>query len=116
MKIEYGFKLFTTDKSKTELIENYKTLLRFVISYLEKNSLLYDMFLLILVSLIHLIDQQDYENDIDNSDPSNNDFQNFDENNLTNEFDHNTYIFLLSILYKFVKIFPSLIQYYYDES
>ena len=116
MKIEYGFKLFTTDKSKTELIENYKTLLRFVISYLEKNSLLYDMFLLILVSLIHLIDQQDYENDIDNSDPSNNDFQNFDENNLTNEFDHNTYIFLLSILYKFVKIFPSLIKYYYDES
>ena len=116
MKIEYGFKLYTTDKSKTELIENYKTLLRFIISYLEKNSLLYDMFLLILVSLIHLIDQQDYENDIDNSDPINNDFQNFDENNLTNEFDHNTYIFLLSILYKFVKIFPSLIKYYYDES
>ena len=116
MKIEYGFKLYTTDKSKTELIENYKTLLRFVISYLEKNSLLYDMFLLILVSLIHLIDQQDYENDIDNTDPINNDFQNFDENNLTNEFDHNTYIFLLSILYKFVKIFPSLIKYYYDES
>ena len=116
MKIEYGFKLYTTDKSKTELIENYKTLLRFIISYLEKNSLLYDMFLLILVSLIHLIDQQDYENDIDNSDPINNDFQNFDENNLTNEFDHNTYIFLLSILYKFVKIFPSLIKYYYDGS
>lgn len=39
MKIEYGFKLYTTDKSKTELIENYKTLLRFIISYLEKNSL-----------------------------------------------------------------------------
>ena len=116
MKIEYGFKLYTTDKSKTELIENYKTLLRFIITYLEKNSLLYDMFLLILVSLIHLIDQQDYENDIDNSDPINNDFQNFDENNLTNEFDHNTYIFLLSILYKFVKIFPSLIKYYYDGS
>jgi hypothetical protein len=116
MKIEYGFKLYTTDKSKTELIENYKTLLRFIISYLEKNSLLYDMFLLILVSLIHLIDQQDFENDIDNSDPINNDFQNFDENNLTNEFDHNTYIFLLSILYKFVKIFPSLIKYYYDGS
>ena len=116
MKIEYGFKLYTTDKTKIELIENYKTLLRFIISYLEKNSLLYDMFLLILVSLIHLIDQQDYENDIDNTDPINNDFQNFDENNLTNEFDHNTYIFLLSILYKFVKIFPSLIKYYYEES
>ena len=116
MKIEYGFKLYTTDKSKTELIENYKTLLRFVINYLERNSLLYDMFLLILVSLVHLIDQQDYENDIDNSDPINNDFQNFDENQLTDEFDHNTYIFLLSILFKFVKIFPSLIKYYYDES
>ena len=116
MKIEYGFKLYTTDKSKTELIENYKTLLRFVISYLEKNSLLYEMFLLILVSLVHLIDQQDYENDIDNSDPINNDFQNFDENQLTNEFDHNTYVFLLSILFKFVKIFPSMIKYYYDES
>ena len=116
MKIEFGFKLYTTDKSKTELIENYKTLLRFIISYLEKNSLLYEMFLLILVSLVHIIDQQDYENDIDNSDPINNDFQNFDENQLTNEFDHNTYVFLLSILYKFVKIFPSLIKYYYDES
>ena len=116
MKIEYGFKLYTTDKSKTELIENYKTLLKFILSYLEKNSLLYEMFLLILVSLVHLIDQQDYENDIDNSDPINNDFQNFDENQLTNEFDHNTYVFLLSILYKFVKIFPSLIKYYYDES
>ena len=116
MKIEYGFKLYTTDKSKTELIENYKTLLRFIISYLEKNSLLYEMFLLILVSLIHLIDQQDYENDIDNSDPINNDFQNFDENQLTSGFDHNTYVFLLSILYKFVKIFPTLIKYYYDES
>ena len=116
MKIEYGFKLYTSDKSKSELIENYKTLLRYIINYLEKNSLLYDMFLLILVSLIHLIDQQDYENDIDNSDPINNDFENFDENNLTDEFDHNTYIFLLSILYKFVKIFPSLIKYYYDES
>ena len=116
MKIEYGFKLYTTDKSKKELIENYKTLLRFIISYLEKNSLLYEMFLLILVSLINLIDQQDYENDIDNSDPINNDFQNFDENQLTDEFDHNTYVFLLSILYKFVKIFPTLIKYYYDES
>ena len=116
MKIEYGFKLYTTDKSKVEVIENYKTLLRFITSYLEKNSLLYEMFLLILVSLVHLIDQQDYENDIDNSDPINNDFQHFDESQLTNEFDHNTYIFLLSILYKFVKIFPSLIKYYYDES
>ena len=116
MKIEYGFKLYTTDKSKAELIENYKTLLKFIISYLGKNNLLYEIFLLILVSLIHLIDQQDYENDIDNSDPINNDFQNFDENQLTDEFDHNTYIFLLSILYKFVKIFPTLIKYYYDDS
>ena len=113
LKIENGFKLYTTDKSKTELIENYKFLLRYIIKYLERNSLLYEMFLLIIVSLVQLIDQQDYENDIDNT---NVDFQNFDENNLTNEFDHNTYIFLLSLLYKFIKIFPSLVKYYFDES
>ena len=115
-KIENGFKLYTTNQSHVTLIENYKTLLKFVINYFERNSKLYEMFLLIVVSLIHLIDQQDYENNIDDSDINNNNFEDFDENNLTNNFDHNTYMFLLSILFKFVKIFPSLVKFYYDES
>ena len=115
-KIENGFKLYTTNQSHVTLIENYKTLLKFVINYFERNSKLYEMFLLIVVSLIHLIDQQDYENNIDDSDINNNNFEDFDENNLTNSFDHNTYMFILSILFKFVKIFPSLVKFYYDES
>ena len=115
-KIENGFKLYTSNQSHVTLIENYKTLLKFVINYFERNSKLYEMFLLIVVSLIHLIDQQDYENNIDDSDINNNNFEDFDENNLTNSFDHNTYMFILSILFKFVKIFPSLVKFYYDES
>ena len=115
-KIENGFKLYTSNQSHVTLIENYKTLLKFVINYFERNSKLYEMFLLIVVSLIHLIDQQDYENNIDDSDINNNNFEDFDENNLTNNFDHNTYMFILSILFKFVKIFPSLVKFYYDES
>ena len=115
-KIENGFKLYTSNQSHVTLIENYKTLLKFVINYFERNSKLYEMFLLIVVSLINLIDQQDYENNIDDFDINNNNFEDFDENNLTNNFDHNTYMFLLSILFKFVKIFPSLVKFYYDES
>jgi len=113
-KIENGFKLYTSNQSHVTLIQNYKTLLKFVINYFERNSKLYEMFLLIVVSLIHLIDQQ--ENDIDDINLSDSNFENFDENNLTNNFDNNTYMFLSSILFKFVKIFPSLVKFYYDES
>ena len=113
-KIQNGFKLYTSNQSHVTLIENYKTLLKFVINYFERNSKLYEMFLLIVISLIHLIDQQ--ENDIDDINLNNSNFENFDENNLTNNFDNNTYLFLLSILFKFVKIFPSLVKFYYDES
>ena len=115
-KIENGFKLYTSDKNYVKTIENYKILLKFVIRYLEHNSKLYEIFLLIVVSLIHLIEQQDLENNIDDSEIENNMFELFNEDNLTDNFDHNTYMFLLSILFKFVKIFPSLVKYYYDES
>ena len=115
-KIENGFKLYTSDKNYVKKIENYKILLKFVIRYLEHNSKLYEIFLLIVVSLIHLIEQQDLENNIDDSEIENNMFELFNEDNLTDNFDYNTYMFLLSILFKFVKIFPSLVKYYYDES
>ena len=122
-KIVNGFKLYTSDKGHITIIENYKTLLKFIINYLERESKLYEMFLLIVVSLLHLIDEQEYEKNYNNNDEiinnekeNLNSLDNFDEKTLTNDFDNNTYKFLLSILFRFVKIFPSLVKFYYDES
>ena len=36
-KLENGFKLYTTNENDANLIKNYKTLLKFVINYLERN-------------------------------------------------------------------------------
>ena len=112
-KIVNGFKLYTSDKGHITIIENYKTLLKFIINYLERESKLYEMFLLIVVSLLHLIDEQEYEKNYNNNDEiinnekeNLNSLDNFDEKTLTNDFDNNTYKFLLSILFRFVKIFP----------
>jgi hypothetical protein len=112
-KIENGFKLYTTDKKYVPTIDSYKTLLKFVINYLEKNTKLYEMFLLIVVSLIHLIDD---EKSLEEENLFN--LKDFDDNCLSSSetFDQNTFKFLLSVLYKFVKIFPSLVKFYYDES
>jgi hypothetical protein len=111
-KIENGFKLYTTDKQYVNTIDTYKTLLKFVINYLERNTKLYEMFLLLVVSLIHLIDDEKSLEEKSSLFKLNE----FDDSSLSDFFDHNTYQFLLSVLYKFVKIFPSLVKFYYDES
>jgi hypothetical protein len=67
------------------------------------------MFLLIVVSLLHLINNDDI------SETSNLNFDNFDEKLLTDHLDTNTYQFLLNMLFKFVKIFPSLVKEYYNS-
>lgn len=120
-KIVNGFKLYTSDRQHITIIGNYKTLLKFIINYLERESKLFEMFLLIVVSLLHLIDEQEYEKNYDNDTNTEekedmNSLDNFDEKTLTDDFDYNTYKFLLSILFRFVKIFPSLVKFYYDES
>ena len=109
LKIVNGFQLYTSNKQYEDIIKQYKTLLRFIIYYLEKNSLLYEMFLLIVVSLLHLINNDDI------SETSNLNFDNFDEKLLTDHLDTNTYQFLLNMLFKFVKIFPSLVKEYYNS-
>ena len=109
-KIENGFKLYTTDKKHVETIDNYKVLLKFIVNYLERNNKLYEMFLLLMVSLIHVIDE---EKVLENR---NYQLEDFDENMTSDSLDKNTLSFLLSVLFKFVKIFPSLVKYYYEES
>ncbi len=112
-KLENGFKLYTTNEKDADLIKNYKTLLRFTINFLERNSKIYEMFFLIVITLIHINQNTDDEN-IDDDEETN--FVNFNEDNLGEDFDKNTYLFILSILYKFYKIFPSLVKFYYYES
>ena len=111
-KIENGFKLYTTEKNLVTTIDSYKTLLKFIVNYLEKNNKIYEMFLLLTVSLIHLIDEGKSLEDKS----SNYSLDKFDESSLTDALDSNTFQFLLSVLYKFVKIFPSLVRFYYEET
>jgi hypothetical protein len=110
-KIENGFKLYTTDKSHVSTIDNYKILLKFIVSYLEKNNRLYEMFLLLSISLIHLIDD---EKILDNERNIMDDIDKQDELNMSP--DKYMFHFLLNVFYKFVKIFPTLVKYYYDET
>jgi len=115
-KIEYGFKLFTADKKYVEELDNYKMLLKFNINYFERNTKLYNTFCLVVVSLLHILDEDRHliekKGNILN-------FENFDENELLkleDKFDNRIlFEFILNILYKFVKIFPSLVKFYYDQ-
>ena len=99
----------------------FSLLLWFYYLTITLTKLIKKMFLLIVVSLLHLIDERDYEKSYDNDTNTDekedmNSLDNFDEKTLTDDFDYNTYKFLLSILFRFVKIFPSLVKFYYDES
>jgi len=111
-KIENGFKLYTTEKNLVETIDSYKTLLKFIVNYLERNTKIYEMFLLLTVSLIHLIDE---EKSLEDKSYSYH-LDKFEDSLLTDSLDMNSFQFLLSVLYKFVKIFPSLVKYYYEET
>jgi hypothetical protein len=111
-KIENGFKLYTSDKQHVKMIDNYKILLKFIVDYLEKNNRLYEMFLLISISLVHIIDDEKMLEG-DRSIPE--DLDKFDDSLLSDSFDRNSFNFILSVFYKFVKIFPTLVKYYYDE-
>lgn len=115
-KIEYGFKLFTSDKKYVEDLDNYKMLLKFNINYFERNTKLYNTFCLVVVSLLHILDEDRHliekKGNLLN-------FENFDESELLGlgeKMDNKVlFEFILNLLYKFVKIFPSLVKYYYDQ-
>lgn len=115
-KIEYGFKLFTSDKKYVEDLDNYKMLLKFNINYFERNTKLYNTFCLVVVSLLHILDEDRHliekKGNLLN-------FENFDEAELLSlgdKMDNKIlFEFILNLLYKFVKIFPSLVKYYYDQ-
>jgi hypothetical protein len=109
-KIENGFKLYTTDKQHVGTIDNYKILLKFIVSYLEKNNRLYEMFLLLSISLIHLIDD---EKILDSDRTIMDNIDQLEEDTTSDKF---MFHFLLNVFYKFVKIFPTLVKYYYDET
>jgi len=115
-KIEYGFKLFTSDKKYVEDLDNYKMLLKFNINYFERNTKLYNTFCLVVVSLLHILDEDRHL--IEKKGNMLN-FENFDENELLSlgdKMDNKVlFEFILNVLYKFVKIFPSLVKYYYDQ-
>lgn len=117
-KIEYGLKLFTADKRYVDDLDNYKMLLKFNINYFERNTKLYNTFCLIVVSLLHILDEDRHLIDKKDNDSTLN-FENFDEKSLLNideKIDSKIlFEFILNILYKFVKIFPSLVKYYYDQ-
>jgi len=99
-----------------EDLDNYKMLLKFNINYFERNTKLYNTFCLVVVSLLHILDEDRHL--IEKKGNMLN-FENFDENQL-NKLDDKCgnkilFEFILNILYKFVKIFPSLVKYYYDQ-
>jgi hypothetical protein len=112
-KIENGFKLYTSDKQHVKMIDSYKILLKFIVDYLEKNNRLYEMFLLISISLVHIIDDEKMLEGGERYIIE--DLDKFDDSSLTESFDKNSFTFILSVFYKFVKIFPTLVKYYYDE-
>lgn len=118
-KIENGFKLYTTNKSFVETVDKHKTLLKFIVDYLQKNSHLYEIFLLQTVSFLQLLESKYSEQDSTTFDihdaPSVIEaMENFNEKDLKFEFNEQIYVFVLSVLYKFLKIFPSLVRFWYD--
>ena len=114
-KIENGFKLFTTDKKFVKNIDDYKTILKMLVNYFERNNKIYEMFLLISLTLIHL--DEDY---VDKFLTGSNDvlqkIDSFDETQFTNIYDENCFYFILNVLFKFVKIFPSHVKFWFDKS
>jgi hypothetical protein len=114
-KIENGFKLFTTDKKFVKSIDDYKTILRMLVSYLERNGKIYEMFLLISMTLIHL-DENYVDNFLTGSSEVLEKIDNVNETQFTNLYDENTFYFILNVLYKFVKIFPSHVKYWFDKA
>lgn len=135
IKIEYGLKLYTSNKSYVQTIDKYKTILKFIMNYFTKNASIYEMFLLQSTSLIEILENvfnnilEIKEENVNKQDTANNNINainiyeddlismlnNFNENDLKNSFDQNVYIFILSILVKFVKIFPTLTRYWFDS-
>jgi hypothetical protein len=113
-KIENGFKFFTPEKSYLETIDNYKMILKLVVNYFEQNKAIYEMFLLLSVSYMHLIDVDKL---LESTSEVLKGIDNFDESNLsTTHLDENLFYFIVTLLYKFVKIFPLLVKYWYEES
>ena len=112
-KIEYGFKLYTTNKSYVDTIDKYKTLLKFIIDYFQRNSHFYEMFLLSSLSLLQLIENNlniDLHDSTDRiikgmKDPNN-------DSKLKYEINEELFIFIATALFKFVKIFPSLVRFW----
>ncbi len=113
-KIENGFKLYTTKKSYLESIDNYKIILKLIVNYFERNKVVYEMFLLIAISFMHLIDADKL---LESPAEISNGMITFNESMLSKtELDINLFYFIISILYKFVKIFPSLVKYWFEDS
>lgn len=114
-KIENGFKLFTTDKKLVKNIDDYKTILRMLVNYFERNNKIYEMFLLISMTLVHL-DEDYVDQFLTGSNEVLQKIDNYDETQFTNFYDENCFYFILNVLYKFVKIFPSHVKYWFDKS
>ncbi len=114
-KIENGFKLFTTDKKFVKNIDDYKTILRMLVSYFERNSKIYEMFLLISMTLVHL-DEVYVDEFLTGSSEVVKKIDEYDETLFNNLYDENTFYFILNALYKFVKIFPSHVKYWFEKA
>jgi len=113
-KIENGFKLYTTNKGYVETIDNYKIILKLIVNYFERNKAIYEMFLLISISFMHLIDADKL---LESTSEIIIGMDKFDDSMLsTTNLDVNLFYFIINILYKFVKIFPSLVKYWFEES
>lgn len=133
-KIEYGFKLYTSNKSYVDTIEKYKVLLKFLVGYFQRNSHFYEMFLLTSISILQLcennlnidigINREVIINDMTNQ--SENDFieiinedvkqsQDSQMKNRNSKMSYNIFIFITSILYKYIKVFPSLVRFWNDQ-
>ena len=114
-KIENGFKLFTTDKKFVKNIDDYKTILRMLVNYFERNNKIYEMFLLIVTTLVHL-DEDYVDQFLTGSSDVLQKIDSYDEKKFSNCYDENCFYFILNVLYKFVKIFPSHVKYWFDKS
>lgn len=118
-KIEYGLKLFTSHSSYAKIIENYNTILKFIIDYFTSESGYYEVFLIQTLNLIQIIESKLPDNVVDEIQLK------FDKESFIldpkliivdgNIFNADSYKFLIFMLYKFMKIFPNLVRFWYNS-
>ena len=114
-KIENGFKLFTNDKKFVKNIDDYKTILRMLVSYFERNSKIYEMFLLNSMTLVHL-DEIYVDEFLTGSSDILKKIDEYYESQFNNNYNENTFYFILNALYKFVKIFESHVKFWFEKA